>query len=148
MYYTIGEMARQMGVAPSTLRYYDKEGLLPRVERSEGGIRLFRDSDFEGLALIDCLKRTGMSIRDIRQFVDWTQQGDATISQRLELIDRQRERVLEQIAQLEETLATLNYKHWYYETAKEAGSCGVHDTLTMEDIPPELLPAYRRLKKL
>ena len=53
-----------------------------------------------------------------------------------------------EIAQLEETLATLNYKHWYYETAKEAGSCGVHDTLTMEDIPPELLPAYRRLKKL
>ena len=45
MYYTIGEMARKLNVAPSTLRYYDKEGLLPFVERSDGGIRMFKDAD-------------------------------------------------------------------------------------------------------
>ncbi len=48
MIYTVGEAAKKIGVAPSTLRYYDKEGLLPFVERSGGGIRMFKDSDFNG----------------------------------------------------------------------------------------------------
>lgn len=52
MFYTIGEMAKKMGVAPSTLRYYDKEGLLPFVERSGGGIRMFKDEDIEWLFII------------------------------------------------------------------------------------------------
>lgn len=61
MFYTVGEMAKHLGVAPSTLRYYDKEGLLPFVERSSGGIRMFKDADFEWLQVIECLKKTGMS---------------------------------------------------------------------------------------
>ena len=68
MFYTVGEMAKRMGVAASTLRYYDKEGLLPFVERSDGGIRMFKDSDMESLAMIECLKKTGMSIKDIKLF--------------------------------------------------------------------------------
>ena len=52
MLYTVGEMAKRIGVAPSTLRYYDKEGLLPFVERSEGGIRVFKETDYEWLQLI------------------------------------------------------------------------------------------------
>ena len=57
MFYTVGEAAKRLGVAPSTLRYYDKEGLLPFVERTDGGIRMFKQSDFEGLRLIECLKK-------------------------------------------------------------------------------------------
>lgn len=60
MQYTVGEMAKRLHVAPSTLRYYDKEGLLPFLERSSGGIRIFQDSDFEWLSIISCLKQTGM----------------------------------------------------------------------------------------
>ena len=52
MLYTVGEMAKKIGVAPSTLRYYDKEGLLPFVERSGGGIRMFKESDMEWLSII------------------------------------------------------------------------------------------------
>ena len=110
--YTVGEMAQRVGVAPSTLRYYDKEGLLPFVRRSQGNIRMFRESDIAWLSVIECLKRTGMPIREIKKFVDWCMEGDATIPERLELIDRQREAVLRQMAQLQETLDTLNYKHW------------------------------------
>ena len=62
MYYTVGEMAKRLGVAPSTLRYYDQEGLLPFVERSEGGIRVFKESDYEWLQVIGCLKKTGMPL--------------------------------------------------------------------------------------
>ena len=70
MYYTVGETARRLGVAASTLRYYDKEGLLPFVERSSGGIRMFKESDFEWLSIIECLKKAGMPIKEIRKFID------------------------------------------------------------------------------
>ena len=93
-------MAKKMGVAPSTLRYYDKEGLLPFVERSGGGIRMFKDEEIEWLSSIECLKKTGMPIKEIKRFIDWCIEGDSTINKRLELIDRRRERVHEQMAQL------------------------------------------------
>ncbi len=148
MPYTIGEMAKKMQVAPSTLRYYDKEGLLPFVERSEGGIRIFKETDFEWLFIIECLKKTGMSIKDIKVFIDWCIEGDVTIDQRLALIDQQREKVLAQIQQLQETLQTLDYKHWYYQTAQAAGTCAIHEQLTEAAIPAELRPAYQHSKHL
>lgn len=67
MVYTIGELAKMLGVPASTLRYYDKEGLLPFVARSSGGIRQFRENDIEWLRVIGCMKKAGMSIKDIRQ---------------------------------------------------------------------------------
>ena len=137
MFYTIGEMARKLNVAPSTLRYYDKEGLLPFVERSSGGIRMFKDEDMEWLRLLGCLKKAGMPLKEIRSFLDWSRQGDATISQRLELLEKQRQSVLEQQKQLEDTLLMLDYKRWYYQTAQEAGTCAVHDSLTPEQVPEQ-----------
>ena len=137
MLYTVGEIAKKIGVAPSTLRYYDKEGLLPFVERSGSGIRMFKDSDLEWLAVIECLKKTGMPIKEIKKFIDWCMEGDSTIEKRLELIDRQRDAVLREQEQLKKTLETLNYKHWYYETAKKAGTCAVHKNMKEEDILEE-----------
>lgn len=145
MFYTIGEMAKKMGVAPSTLRYYDKEGLLPFVERSGGGIRMFKGEDIEWLSIIECLKKTGMPIKEIKQFIDWCIEGDSTIDKRLELIGRRRERVHEQMAQLEKTLDTLDYKHWYYETAKAAGTCKIHEQMAKEDIPQRMRGIKRRM---
>lgn len=148
MLYTVGEMAKKIGVAPSTLRYYDKEGLLPFVERSGGGIRMFKEDDLDWLSIIECLKKTGMPIKEIKKFVDWCIEGDSTIEQRLELIDNQREAVLKQIAQLHETLDTLNYKHWYYETAKKAGTCDIHNIITQEDMPENIREIKNKLDKL
>ena len=146
MLYTIGEMAKKLNVAPSTLRYYDKEGLLPFVERSGGGIRMFRDEDFEYLSTIECLKKTGMPIKDIKTFIDWCIEGDATIEQRMALIDRQREAVLKQMEQMRDTLDMLSYKHWYYETAKEAGTCAVHARMEKEEVPKEFHNAREKSK--
>ena len=75
MLYTVGEMAKLLGVAPSTLRYYDQEGLLPFVERSSNGIRVFKDADYEWLQVIECLKKTGMPLKDIREFIHMSMQG-------------------------------------------------------------------------
>lgn len=146
MVYTVGETAKKVGVAPSTLRYYDKEGLLPFVERSGGGIRMFKDSDFDWLSLIECLKKTGLPIKEIKNFIDWYMEGDSTISKRLELIDRQREEVQKQLEQMYKTLDMLNYKHWYYETALKAGTCDIHKTMSEEDIPEEIRELQKRIK--
>lgn len=140
MYYTIGEMAEKMHVAPSTLRYYDKEGLLPNVARSSGGRRMFQDSDLEWLSVLTCLKETGMPIREIKRFLDLGAQGDEAIAPRLELIQQQRQSVLDQIDQLKQALHMLDYKQWYYQTALEAGTCAVHREMTPEDIPPRFRP--------
>ena len=148
MFYTVGEMAKKLNVAPSTLRYYDKEGLLPFVERSGGGIRMFKDSDFEWLSIIECLKKTGMSIKEIKHFIDWCIEGDSTIDQRLALINRQREAMLRQLKQVQDTLDMLDYKCWYYETAKAAGTCDVHKTMPKTDIPEKYHAVIKRAKGL
>ena len=76
MVYTVGEMAKMLEVPASTLRYYDKEGLLPFVERSPGGMRMFQEKDFEWLQVIGCLKKAGMPLRDIRVYIELAMQGD------------------------------------------------------------------------
>lgn len=148
MTYTVGEIAKKLNVAPSTLRYYDKEGLLPFVERSGGGIRMFKDSDFEWLTIIECMKKTGMPIKDIKIFIDWCIEGDSTIDKRLALIDKQRENVIVQMKQLQETLDMLDYKHWYYETAKAAGTCAIHNSIPDDKIPEKLRKTRNKSKGL
>ncbi len=137
MLYTVGEMAKRFNIAPSTLRFYDKEGLLPFVERSSGGIRMFKENDIGWLTIIDCLKQTGMSIKNIKEFVTLCMEGDSTIGQRMELIDSQRDAVHEQIIGLQEMLHILNYKHWYYETARKKGTCDIHNNMPLMNIPEE-----------
>ncbi len=144
MLYTVGEIAQKLHVAPSTIRYYDKEGLLPFVERSSGGIRMFKDSDFEWLSIIDCLKKAGVPIKDIKNFIDWCMEGDSTIEKRLDLIEERRQSVLLQLKQMDHTLQILDYKKWYYETAKAAGTCRVHENLSEEDVPEK----YREIRRL
>ena len=136
-HYTIGEVAKMYGLAPSALRYYDKEGLLPFVERTEGGARLFKEEDLEWLTTIECLKNTGMPIKMIRQFIDWCLEGDPTIERRLALIEEHRASVVQQIEQLKEHLDLREYKRWYYEVAQQAGSCDVHRQLAQDQIPEQ-----------
>lgn len=146
MLYTIGEMAKKLGVAPSTLRYYDQEGLLPFVERSESGIRVFKEEDHEWLAVIGCLKKTGMKLCDIKIFIEMAMRGDETIGPRLELIVKQKQAVKAQIAELEETLRTLEFKEWYYETARASGTTDVPRNMTSDELPEQFRETRRKLK--
>jgi len=137
MAYTVGEVAKKLNVAASTLRYYDKEGLFPFVERSAGGIRIFRDEDFAWLEIIDCLKRTGMPIKDIKHFIDCCMEGDSAIDERLSIIKSQRDAVIGQMQEMQEMLDILNFKTWYYETAKAKGTCEFQNTMSVEDVPEQ-----------
>lgn len=147
MVYTVSEMAKRLDIPPSTLRYYDKEGLLPFVERSSGGIRMFRDSDVEWLQIIHCMKKAGMSIRDIREYIQLALQGDDTIDARLAMFRRQREAILAQMEELRQTLGTVEYKCWFYETAQQAGSTDVPQQMAEEDLPPRFRPVRRALRE-
>ena len=145
MIYTIGEMAEKLGVSPSTLRYYDKEGLLPFMEHPKGRIRVFTDKDYEWLHIIECLKKTDMQLKDIRDFIHMAMEGDETIDDRLHLFLKQREKVQKQMAQLQETMDLINFKCWYYETAKKAGTTAVLDKMKLEDYPEEYQEVRRKI---
>lgn len=146
MTYTVGETAKLIGVAPSTLRYYDKEGLLPFVERSGGGVRMFKDVDIECLNIIECLKKTGMPLKDIKTFLDMVAQGDSTIDARLALFQKQRAAVEAQMRELQNTLDVIDYKCWYYETAKKAGTTEVLKDIGEQELPQNLRSVFKKLK--
>lgn len=90
MRYSIGQVAKKLGLTAHTLRYYDKEGLLPFVRKGSSGARVFEDEDVDWLIIIECLKGTGMQLKDIKKYMDLCQQGDATVGERLELFKRQK----------------------------------------------------------
>ena len=79
--YTIGQVAEMFGLPASTLRYYDKQGLFPGLERASG-IRRFSDTELEALRVIECLKKAGMEIKDIRLFMEWCAEGPSTYPKR------------------------------------------------------------------
>lgn len=145
--YTVGEMAKMLGVPASTLRYYDKEGLLPFVGRSAGGIRMFRESDLEWLRIIGCMKKAGMSIRDIRQYIELAMKGNNTIDARLEMFRRQRKVLEEQMAELQHTMDMVNYKCWYYETAQKTGTIDTPKYMPLEQVPEPLRAIRQELSQ-
>jgi DNA-binding transcriptional MerR regulator len=117
---TIGKAAERAGLSTHTLRYYDKEGLLPFVDRSPSGTRCFKESDFEWLAMIHCLKNTGMTIRDIHEFVGWCMEGDSTLQRRLDMFRTQKKEIQTRMTEFQKYLDKIEYKINYYEEAIRA----------------------------
>lgn len=145
MGYTIGEVSKHLGISTSTLRYYESEGLLPAVERSPGGRRQFSGRDVEACRVIECLKQSGLSIKQIKDFMDMVVAGDASLSSRLELFKARKESVKQEIRALEKVLKVLEYKTWYYEQAVAAGTEAAVQALAAEQIPEQHLAAKAHL---
>lgn len=143
MQYSIGEVADLVGISISTLRYYDREGLFPNLERSSGRIRRFSENEVEALRIIECLKTSGLSIKEIKQFLDWCQEGDSSLEQRRNLFYERLSVVTKQIEALQKTVNTLRFKCWYYDTALSAGTEEVLKNLPPEEIPEDI-QIYRR----
>ena len=102
------------------LRYYEKEGLLPPVRRSKGGIRHYTDEDLEWLGLICCLKNTGMSIKQIRDFVTLSMQGPETLHARCQMLTEHRSEVESRIAEMNRYLDKVSCKIAYFSKQYEA----------------------------
>ena len=139
--YSIGQVAEMFGLPISTLRYYDKQGLFPNMERMSG-IRKFGDTEIEALRVIECLKKAGMEIKDIRQFMQWCCEGSGTYGKRRELFERQRRVVEQQLRQMEKTLSMIRFKCWYYEQALQDGSEERVTRMMPDHLPAEIQRLY------
>ncbi len=139
--YTIGQVSEMTGLPVSTLRYYDKEGLFPGMER-QSGIRKFGDRELEALRVIECLKKSGLEIRDIRQFMDWCAKGSETYPQRRELFVRQKAAVEAELERMERVRDMLIFKCWYYEQAMADGNEDRLSAMTPEEMPADIRRAW------
>lgn len=122
MEYTIKQVAERVDLTEYTLRYYEKEGLLPSIERDEHGIRQFKENDIEWIRLICCLRDTGMSISKIKDYVDLSIEGDSTIELRRQIILNQKMVTEQKIEEMNKNLVMINKKLKHYNEFV-AGKC-------------------------
>lgn len=120
MNYSISDVSRIMNLPVSTLRYYDKEGLLPYIERKDSGYRIFKEDDIRMLEIIECFKNTGMSIKEIKHFIELVKQGDISLQQRYELFVERKKTVEKQMQDLQKQLDLIDYKCEYYQKVLKA----------------------------
>lgn len=144
--YTIGQVSEMFQLPISTLRYYDKEGFFPNLER-KGNIRYFSDNELEALQVIECLKRSGLEIKDIKQFFDWVTEGSSSYTKRKELFEHRKAAVKEEIKQLEKTLAMLEFKCWYYDTAIADGNEDNIKAMLPDHLPKDIQKLYNEAHK-
>ena len=139
--YSIGQVAEMFGLPISTLRYYDKQGLFPNMERASG-IRRFSDQEIEALRVIECLKKAGMEIKDIRQFMVWCAEGSSTYPQRKAMFEERKAHMEAEIMRMNQALDMLKFKCWYYEQAIKDGSEDRLKALSPDHLPEEIRKAY------
>lgn len=123
--YSIAQAAKEMNLTTYTLRYYEREGLLSNVQRDKSGNRIFTKDDMEMLALICCLKGTGMPIKEIKQFIYLQNEGNNTLHDRNDILGKHKESVLNQIEDLKKHLRLIDRKLEYYHDA-----CNAYDKNT------------------
>lgn len=141
MYYTIGQVSKIYQLPISTLRYYDKQGFFPNLKR-ESGIRKFSDEDLENIHVIECLKKSGLEIKHIKQFFEWVSEGSSSYAKRKELFENQKIVVEEEIKHLKKTLAMLNFKCWYYEQAIKDGNEDNIKSMLPDKLPENIQTLY------
>ena len=112
--YSIHEVCERTGLSAHTLRYYEKEKLLPNVRRSPGGFRQYTEEDMEALGMICCLKNTGMSLQDISRFMTLAREGDQTLRERCELLKKHRDTVIARMEEMQRHLEKVTWKVQYF----------------------------------
>ena len=140
--YSIGEISKMFQLPISTLRYYDKEGLFPHLKRVNG-VRQFSESEIETLRVIDCLKKSGLEIKDIKEYMSLCSLGNITLKQRKEIFEKQKEEVLQEMEKLQKVLSMLNYKCWYYDQAIEKNDEAYVQALSFNQFPPQIQQYYK-----
>lgn len=118
---TIKEVSEKFGISQDTLRYYERVGMIPAVARTSGGIRNYSDEDLNWIELAVCMRSAGLPVEAMIEYLKLFQMGDSTIEARLNLLEDQREILLEHKKQLDSTLERLNYKISRYQAALKTG---------------------------
>lgn len=144
--YSISEVAKMFDLPVSTLRYYDKEGLFPKLERVSG-IRKFSDREIESLRIIECLKKSGLEIKEIKQFMDWCNEGPSTFEKRRELLGKRRDALKAEMDEMQRSLDMLNFKCWYYDTSIKDGTDENVLAMFPDKFPPDIQKLYDKTHK-
>lgn len=139
--YTIGQVSEMFDLPISTLRYYDKEGFFPNLVR-KGNIRYFSNNEIEALRIIECLKKSGLGIKEINQFFTWVSQGTSSFEKRKELFEARKEAVEAEIQNLQKTLSLLEFKCWYYSKAMEDGTEEYIHEMLPDKLPSDIQKLY------
>ncbi|MCR4553473.1 MAG: MerR family transcriptional regulator [Succinivibrionaceae bacterium] len=112
---TISEICKKFDISSDTLRYYEKIGLLPKISRTKGGIRDYSQNDCNWIEFIKCMRAAGISIEKLVEYVNLFNQGDSTILQRKQILIEEREKIIEKLGILQNSLERLNYKIEHYD---------------------------------
>ncbi|MFJ2912719.1 MerR family transcriptional regulator [Streptomyces sp. NPDC087228] len=118
--YTISEVVAFTGLTAHTLRWYERIGLMPHVDRSHTGQRRFTNRDLDWLAFVGKLRLTGMPVADMVRYAELLREGEHTFEERQELLETTRRDVKTRIAELQDTLAVLDHKIDFYASARRA----------------------------
>ncbi|NHN29697.1 MerR family transcriptional regulator [Paenibacillus agricola] len=110
MAYTVKEISEKTGITPYTLRFYEKEGVLPIVDRDANGARMFSEHYIDCVETVQALRSTGLPLAEIKQYVELYKNGNSTLQQRKKMLVHQKSKVEEQIPLLIKTLEKINYK--------------------------------------
>jgi DNA-binding transcriptional MerR regulator len=124
MTYTIKEFSQKVNLSPSTLRYYEKEGLLPSSKRLNNNHRIYNDCEIPWITLICCLRSTGISVSDLKHYVDLCEQGDKTVRERKQIILNQKQKLEEQLQEVKNHLELINKK------------INLYDEIISKQVPP------------
>lgn len=116
MIYTVKDISKMFDISIHTIRFYDKEGLLPFVSRNKSGNRVFTDSDLRLFSIICCLKDTGMHLKDIKKYIDLCMEGPITIDSQRKILLQHQEEVIKQIDTLNKSLSLINEKMEIYNS--------------------------------
>ncbi|OVE64850.1 MerR family transcriptional regulator [Clostridium diolis] len=115
MKYSMKEVSEKFNITPYTLRYYEREGLLPFVQRDNNGRRIYTDVDLGSIQLVNCMRATGMSIAYIKNYVSLTTKGKDTVEERRNIMLEQKEILKEEIKKYTDLLELVNMKLDYYD---------------------------------
>ncbi|OBZ18474.1 MerR family transcriptional regulator [Bacillus sp. FJAT-27264] len=110
MAYTVKDVSEKTGITAYTLRFYEKEGVLPPIDRNNNGGRMYTDFDIDMIETVQALRSTGLSLDEIKQYVELYNTGDSKLQERKGLLARQKSKVEDQISLLIKTLEKINYK--------------------------------------
>ncbi len=137
MLYSIGEVSKITNLTISTLRYYDKEGLLIDLKRNSNS-RIFDEQALNSLKLIECLKRSGLEIKGIRNYMQLAKLGDATLKERYEIILEQEKKINKKIEELNEAYDLIRFKKWYYQEAIKENNEEKVKNMKIEEMPKDI----------
>ena len=117
---TIAEVSRKYDITPDTLRYYERIGLIPPVPRTKGGIRDYDEESCGWIELMKCMRRAGVQIEALIEYVELVRQGDATLDARKNLLIEQRNHLISRMEDMQASLNRLNDKIEGYEQGMRA----------------------------